>query len=175
MSIDRLFGGADIGGMEWNGLANALVFPTLHSYPRIYPRIYPYLADIWRGYIPKNIRGYIPEDISFFLGIYPPRGYIRGYIPKGGYIPQKKGYILGDISSGIYPRKGIYPFPKGIYPTLKRIGYIPERGYIPFPKGIYLTLKRIGYVCGLGYIRDISPHSRGYITWLMLSSTWVCS
>lgn len=28
MSIDRLFGGADIGGMEWNGLANALVFPS---------------------------------------------------------------------------------------------------------------------------------------------------
>ena len=28
MSIDRLFGGADIGGMGWNGLANALVFPS---------------------------------------------------------------------------------------------------------------------------------------------------
>ena len=28
MSIGRLFGGADIGGMEWNGLANALVFPS---------------------------------------------------------------------------------------------------------------------------------------------------
>ena len=48
-------------------------------------------ADIIR----KNIRGYIPEDISFFLGIYPPRGYIRGYIPLRGYIPPKKGYIRG--------------------------------------------------------------------------------
>jgi hypothetical protein len=142
-----------------------------NTWPQHYIRIRGYI----RGYIPTSrifdadISPKISADISpriypFFWGIYPPRGYIRGYIPKGGYIPQKKGYILGDISSGIYPRKGIYPFPKGIYPTLKRIGYIPERGYIPFPKGIYLTLKRIGYVCGLGYIRDISPHSRGYIT-----------
>jgi hypothetical protein len=143
-----------------------LIGPTSasHSLPATHDTIQVRRGSLWyqacmhyirirgyiRGYTPTSrifdadiilnfIRGYIPEDISFLGGIYPPRGYIRGYIPLRGYIPPKKGYILGDISSGIYPRKGIYPFPKGIYPTLKRIGYIPERGYIPFPKGIYLA------------------------------------